>query len=246
MCHCRLAVRLAALALLPWGGAWRGYAALPVGDTTQTISLFGQSIPYRLFVPDTPVPASGFPLLLALHGGGDDHTKYFTGYNHGEMKRVAQSAGMVVACPRTTPDRGYHGAAETEVMAVLDDVVGKLPIDRRRVYIFGHSIGGVGALELFMAHADRFAAAASFAGPVPVTLAGGFKGRAVYLAHGDRDEIVPVEYTRRLAAAMQRAGVRVHYHEIAGADHNSHVAAEFAAILAWCAMQSAGGPGRQP
>ncbi|MBE7560289.1 prolyl oligopeptidase family serine peptidase [bacterium] len=233
------ATAFGAIAAIPFliGLPVSAQAAPPVGDSTQTLVLFGQLVPYRLYVPDIPAPASGFPLLIALHGGGDDHHKYFTGYDNGEMKRVAQHVGMVVACPRTAPYGGYRGAAETEVKAVLEDVLSKLPIDRGRVYLFGHSMGGVGALELLAAHPERFAAAASFAGPVPPTLAGAFRNKPVYLAHGDRDEIVPVEHSRRLAAAIERAGGRVRYHEIAGADHNSRVAAEFSAILSWLAAQ---------
>jgi poly(3-hydroxybutyrate) depolymerase len=208
------------------------------GDSTQTFQFDGKSVPYRLYVPSATRPKSGFPLLLALHGGGDNHHKYFTGYNKGEMKRVAEKLGIVVACPRTSPNGGYRGREEHEVLGVMADVKGKVKINTARVYIFGHSMGGSGALAIAAHHPSEFAAVAAFAGPLPPRAAGALRTIPVYLAHGDKDKIMPVRYSRELAIALRQVGAEIEYHEIKNADHNNRVAAEFAPILKWMLAHS--------
>ena len=229
---------LAACLVLSTVGPQGGDSAVPaglVGSTTQYLFHAGERVPYALYVPHTPRPASGFPLLLALHGGGDDHTKFFTGYDHGALLRAAEAAGMVVAAPRTQPYGGYGEAEQGEVLAVRTDVLRLMSIDPDRIYLFGHSMGGQGALEIASAYPTGFAAVASFAGPLDSRRAAQLSGFPVYIAHGDRDQVISVEASRRMVQVLAENGVPIQYHEIAGADHNSHVAREMLAMLQWLA-----------
>jgi len=233
-----LSVAVAACLLLTSATPAAGTSPVPaglVGASTQYLFHAGARVPYCLYVPHTPRPASGYPLVLALHGGGDDQTKYFVGYDHGALLRAAEKVGMVVAAPRTRPYGGYGPAEEDEVLAARTDVMRKLPIDPDRVYLFGHSMGGQGALEIAAAYRSGFAAVASFAGPLDARRGAALKGFPVYIAHGDHDEVVPVEASRRLVRLLINHDVPVKYHEIPGADHNSAVAAEMPAMLAWLA-----------
>lgn len=206
-----------------------------VGDTTQTFQYRGRQVPYRLYVPRPPVqqPPEGYPFFLALHGGGDDHTKFFTGYDNGHLKDVAQELGVVIACPRTKPNTDYRGHEEREVLEVMSDVSFKVLLNPRKLYIFGHSMGGVGALEIAARNPIYFAGAGSIAGPLSTRVADYFENVPVYLAHGAKDEVVPVAKTREFHQALLNQNATVHYHEIPEADHNNHAAEEFEPMLRW-------------
>ena len=42
----------------------------------------------------------------------------------------------------------------------------------------------------------------------------------ILLIHGDQDDVVPVEHSQRMYAALQEAGVTTEYIEIEGAGHS--------------------------
>ena len=46
-----------------------------------------------------------------------------------------------------------------------------------------------------------------------------------WIVHGARDDVIPVEQSRRMAAALRDAGTPVHYRELPEANHNAWDAA---------------------
>src|SRR5262249_8024915 len=60
-----------------------------------------------------------------------------------------------------------------DVLEVLDEILGRFPVDGDRVYLMGHSMGGLGAYEVGLHYPDRFG------GLMPIDAAmGGRVGRA--------------------------------------------------------------------
>lgn len=71
-------------------------------------------------------------------------------------------------------------------------------------------------------------ALAEFESPVPESerrpfrsLAGAVAGLPIWIVHGDADRAVPVAQSRRMHAALVRAGADVTYVELAGVGHAS-------------------------
>jgi len=114
-----------------------------------------------------------------------------------------------------------------------------------RCCVLGHSLGSGAALQFAVRHPIQAAvlvapftslrdmARRSVGWPLCGLLKGDFDNRmrlaelcarpqppALAILHGDRDEVIPVEMGRALAA---QAGVRVRFDEVAGADHNGLV-----------------------
>jgi polyhydroxybutyrate depolymerase len=126
-----------------------------------------------------PRPAGPLPLLLAFHGGGGNAGQFQATAG---LDRVADSAGFVVVYPNGTgPLRrrlltwnagpaccGYAQANALDdvgfVAAVIEDVARRTAVDRSRVYVTGHSNGGMMAHRVAAERADLVAAAASVAG----------------------------------------------------------------------------------
>ncbi|MBN67200.1 MAG: S-formylglutathione hydrolase [Rickettsiales bacterium] len=122
---------------------------------------------------------------------------------------VAAKLGLVLVAPDTSPrgenvadndayDLGQgasfylnatqdpwaqHYQMESYIVDELYDlVIGQFPVDAQRVGIFGHSMGGHGALTLYLKYPDKFKSASAFA-PIcaPTMCAWGDKAFSAYL-----------------------------------------------------------------
>lgn len=104
-------------------------------------------------------------------------------------------------------------------MAALEDVLGRQPVDRSRVYLTGVSMGGSGSWSWASRTPEKFAALLTVCGLSEVSRAGPIAKVPVWTFHGAKDEVVPVQRTRDLAAALQAAGGAVKYTEYPEGGH---------------------------
>ena len=101
------------------------------------------------------------------------------------------------------------GISMALAMKVLDQLLKEFPLDSRRLYLTGLSMGGYGTWDAATRWPERFAAAVPVCGGGDETLAGKLAKLPVWAFHGDMDKAVPVQYlpddlTRAL---LLRAGV---------------------------------------
>lgn len=106
-------------------------------------------------------------------------------------------------------------------IAVLDQSLKTLPIDRNRVYLTGLSMGGFGSWELAMRRPNLFAAVAPVCGGGDETQAARLKNISIWAAHGDADTVVWPVRSRTMVEAIKEAGGNVKYTEYPGVGHNS-------------------------
>tara|TARA_R110002072_G_scaffold13481_1_gene56655 strand:+ start:86029 stop:86784 length:756 start_codon:yes stop_codon:yes gene_type:complete len=106
-------------------------------------------------------------------------------------------------------------------MAVLDQSLKTLPIDRSRVYLTGLSMGGFGSWDLAMRKPELFAAVAPVCGGGDETQAARLKNIPIWAAHGDADTVVWPVRSRTMVEAIQAVGGNVKYTEYPGVGHNS-------------------------
>jgi predicted esterase len=182
----------------------------------------GELLPFRIFVPSRYEPSDALPLVVALHGGGGDENGMLDGHG-GLMKKNAEQRGYVVVSPSGRgPFGGYRGKSGQDVLDVLDLIERCYSVDQRRIYMTGHSMGGMGTINLGFDHPRRFAAlaaSASFSMVLAPKLA-----KATYMplfmAHGDQDALVPVDGAREFYEEAKRLGMpHVTYVEKTGVDH---------------------------
>jgi pimeloyl-ACP methyl ester carboxylesterase len=102
------------------------------------------------------------PVVVALHGLGGSENVYFDGYGNGIVARLASERGWIVVAPRV---EGLLGTPPPPaVPALLDELARRYPIDPKRVYLVGHSMGARHALQLAEEHPERYAAVAVLGG----------------------------------------------------------------------------------
>jgi predicted peptidase len=123
----------------------------------------GESATMRFTVAATGDTAARrpLPLVLSLHYSGPDTLPPHFGASL--LERVVLPAlaplGALFVAP-DAPDRGWGSPrSERLVLALLDSLAARYPVDARRTLVTGYSLGGMGSWYLASRHPDRFRAA---------------------------------------------------------------------------------------
>ena len=198
------------------------------------------TMPYRLFRPATTTKV---PLVLYLHGSGglgDDNEKQLgLGNVFGTLVWALPENQRRFPCCIVAPqtDRGWaryeesaggparlvpgFGAGARLALDIVQQIARELPIDDRRLYIAGQSMGGAGVWNL-LAHRPRvFAAAVVVCGSPPEDDITPLARLPLWNFHGSGDRTVPVDVSRTRIAALRKAGGAPLSTEYAGVDHNA-------------------------
>lgn len=100
------------------------------------------------------------PMVLAFHGGGDSalHMAHVSGWY-----RVAQRNDFLLICVEN-----HLNSTATEAVALIGKLKEKYPIDEKRIYASGFSMGGIKTWDLFQEYPQVFAALAPMSATVDV------------------------------------------------------------------------------
>jgi predicted peptidase len=194
----------------------------------------GSPMPYRLFIPARYENRQKYPLVLWLHGGGgrgNNNSSQISGGNtigshvwtlpENQIKNPC----FVVApqCPVDQAWATVNKAQPTErlhlALELLQHVVKTFNIDAQRLYIAGQSMGGFGTWSAITHHPNLFAAAIPICGGGDETNASNLIKTPIWAFHGEKDETVRVERSRKMIEAIKKAGGRPKYTEYKGAGH---------------------------
>lgn len=205
------------------------------------LRLDGRTHRYQVFVP---AAADGkAPVVLFLHGSGergDDNRSQLAVGLGPHVRAHAADFPAIVVFPQAPAGSEWNQVADV-ALAQLDAATREFGGDPDRTYLTGLSMGGYGVWELALRQGYRFAALVPVCGgllhpPRPSMAVTGLSdepdpyaavaqrlgGTPVWIFHGAKDASVPVDYSRRLHAALQAAGARdARYTEFPDADHNS-------------------------
>jgi predicted esterase len=181
-------------------------AAVAAGKTFYTPERAGQfwlrvgvgsaSVPVRVQVPEGLRQDRPVPLVVALHGAGGSENLFFDGYANGAVTRLCARRGWLLAATRNA-----QGLAD----GLLAELGKRYPVDARKVFLVGHSMGATQSVRLASGKPEQFAAVAALGGGGPVTPSDGLKKVAFLVSCGREDFMLPI--SRGLAAGLKRAGV---------------------------------------
>jgi predicted peptidase len=171
---------------------------------------------YLLFLPQGYEANGGkrWPLILFLHGAGERGTNIWKVATHGPPKHVAtmRDFPFIVVSPQCPEGQIW---SRDVLLGLLDEVMAKYPVDKKRVYLTGLSMGGYGTWDLGLAHPERFAAIVPICGGGQTILvllssrdkASALKSLGVWAFHGGKDPVVPLEESQRMVDALKKARV---------------------------------------
>jgi predicted peptidase len=201
------------------------------------------TMPYRLFRPEATTTGK-LPLVVYLHGSGglgDDNRKQLgLGNVFGTRVWLLPENQKLFPCYVVVPqtDRGWAhydfsheadgrpgvlpgmGDGSKLALEIVDALCREFPIDDRRIYVTGQSMGGAGAWNIVTNRPGFFAAAVICCGSVSAEDGTGSLNTSLWNFHGDSDQTVPVSISRERIAARRKAGGQPLYTEYAGVDHN--------------------------
>lgn len=192
------------------------------------------------------LPAAGAPgpkaLFLSLHGASVEAINQSGSY-------APLSWGHLVAPTNRRPfGFSWEDWGRRDALEVLDVARDRLDIDKDRIYLTGHSMGGHGSWHLSTLYPDRFAAVGPSAGwitiwsyrrnPPPVeaealttlvergtlpsrtlAMAPNLDGLGIYVLHGSADDNVPPEQAYLMLERLDEFHQDVVYHEEPDAGH---------------------------
>lgn len=166
----------------------------------------------RVFVPRKLDPAKPVPVVFALHGAGVGADAFFEAYGAGRVVKECEKRGWVLVAP----EGGFGGGPP--VLPILDKLAGRYPLDAKRVFLVGHSMGAGQALGLAGANPEKFAAVAALGGGGRAN-AKAFAELPVFVGVGDKDALA-LGGARALNKALVGGGAKaVTYKEYPGVEH---------------------------
>jgi predicted peptidase len=199
----------------------------------------GETLKYQVLEPRNFNPRKKYPLVVFLHGSGGRGPANIR--NVTDASVPAQLATddvygkydafyLVPQCPG--PNTWAQGAwmnqrpttrpsVQNILYELIDETVASNPIDTRRLYITGLSMGGFGTFSAVSARPDFWAAAVPVCGGWDPAEAKLLKDTPMRIFHGDEDKAVKVQYSRDMFAAIKTAGGDIEYKEYPGVGHNS-------------------------
>ncbi|MEO8218211.1 MAG: PHB depolymerase family esterase [Acidobacteriota bacterium] len=194
----------------------------------------GKTRAYYLYVPDGLRAASPAPLVIVLHGSNRNGSSLVE-----RWKRLAQEQGIIVAGPDSINPAEWGAPLDgpTFLREVADAVSAAWPVDRRRMYLFGHSAGAGFALQIGLVESEYFAAVAVHAGALDTDRYGltelATRKIPFTLFIGTKDERVPLDSVRATRDALQKAGFVADLTEMTGHTHDYYGKAEVINGAAW-------------
>lgn len=119
----------------------------------------GSVQPYALWLPRDYSRDKTYPLLIQLHGLNFKRVVAGTRLNYrglGQAQWIEPHLPVIVAQCFGRPSTFYLGMGEEDVLEVIEQVERRFPVDRDRVFIMGHSMGGAGAYTVGLHYPDLF------------------------------------------------------------------------------------------
>jgi len=167
------------------------------GDLWRVLVLGRHEVPMRIFAPARlcAPDAAPAPLVVVLHGAGGDENMFMDGYGAGAIRRLAEERGFLVASPQTTALAAHPRNLDT----LVDSISLEYAVDRRRIYVLGHSMGAGAAAFFAGARVELLAAVCCIAGGSP---AGAERIAPTLVIVAERDHLVPAE---RLLSGLEPA-----------------------------------------
>lgn len=188
----------------------RGAAERPaVHELVTGLELDG--MPYAVSLPPRTPERTSSPAILFLHGGGEAGVDGIAQARVGigpALFAAPERFPAVVIMPQTPdPFEGWSSVNLHKVLAILDRCVQAYGIDESKVTLTGVSMGGAGVWTLAALAPERFHALMPICGYGDRSeITSSLAGKPVWMFHGQEDDVVSVNESRRYLAALKACG----------------------------------------
>ncbi|HIG57605.1 MAG TPA: hypothetical protein EYG11_23675 [Candidatus Latescibacteria bacterium] len=184
--------------------------------------------PYEVYVPASWNGKEPTALVVALHGSTEDETVYFERYS---IEEQAEKHGWIVVTPYGRGQRAYRDAGGRDVIDVIDRVSRQWSVDPDRVYVTGHSMGGMGCVSLVRDYPDVFAAAAPVASYAESEWIDQLKETPFLWIVGEKDGDWATNTVKNMMEAAQKVGAPHTSKVLTGYDHGGFLGLKWPTVV---------------
>jgi len=197
----------------------------------------GDTMPYRLLLPEHYEQGKKYPMILFLHGSGEkgnDNAKQLvhggTLFLRDSLRKKYPAIVLIPQCPQKSnwvDDKRIKDSAgkyilimaphlkPTAAMVVLQKLVKNIirnyPVNKKQLYVGGLSLGGMGTYDIVKRNPKLFVAAFPMCGAVDAVAAPKYKHVNWWIFHGANDRNVSPEFDKNLVYDMQQINIPVKY-----------------------------------
>jgi len=187
---------------------------------------YSNGMRYGLFTPSTYDKSKSYPLIVYLHGSRDTVSRD-TDYYSEAFQSKRPTFFLTPKCEE--PNLGWgdtwhdeHTPQAKKVLKLVDSLSSVYNIDKKRIYIYGISMGGFGVFSMLAKEPGKFAAAYAICGGSDPKVASKLLNTPLWIFHGSADDVVPVYLSRDIYNEIVKLGGKVvKYTEYPGVKHNS-------------------------
>ncbi|WP_201787360.1 alpha/beta hydrolase-fold protein [Paludibacter jiangxiensis] len=205
-------------------------------------------VPYRVCVPSNWDGKSKLPLVMFLHGGWNDESSYLD-QNDKQLVKLADKYGYLLVSPlgyhaaygnslllpavfgqpyeaakilaaRTATKDSAQVLSEKDVINVLELVLNEYPVDRKEMFLIGHSMGSGGTWYLGAKYHNYWKALAPMSGPFLQEKGypwNNIRRMSIFISEGTK-ATASLAGSRALRDWMRAQGFNIEYKEV-DADH---------------------------
>ena len=207
----------------------------------ETFTADGKKLLYRVLSPAKIEKGKKYPLVLFLHGAGergnDNKAQLVHGsdlFSKAENRDKYPCYVIFPQCPNgkkwvevdwsakkphVSPKDPSEPMRLTRLM--LEQFMKDYPVDAKRIYVMGLSMGGFGTWDFCQRYPDLAAAAAPICGGADDSTAEQIKHIPIWTFHGSDDTAVWPERSRSMVAELKKVKGNVKYSEYEKVGHNS-------------------------
>ncbi len=210
-------------------------------QSKEYITASGETLSYRIFLPQDYNRDKKYPVLLFMHGygqrGNDNNSQLVHGIK--EPFKVSESPvwNSIVIAPQCPIDEKWvnvysfqnpeyfieacpESKATKRVIELLGFIKENYSTDENRYYVTGLSMGGFATWDLIVRYPNLFAAAVPVCGGADNEKAMRLVNMPIWTFHGDMDDTVPMYGTQKMVEALKNLGsTKVKFTVVKGGNH---------------------------
>ena len=207
----------------------------------------GDTLLYRLLLPENYNPGKTYPMVLFLHGSGERGNDNEAQLTHGAdlflRDSVRKNYPAIIVFPQCAAQDSWanmsskndssgkrifqfkNNGKTTKSMWLVErlvrNIINLYPVTRKQLYVGGLSMGGMGTFEIVRRNPKLFVAAFPICGGADSSIAKKIKNVNWWIFHGAKDQTVDPMYSQIMARALQQEKASVMFTLYPEAEHNS-------------------------
>jgi dienelactone hydrolase len=176
--------------------------------------------PYSVYLPADYSPQKSYPLLVYLHGSGEDDRVL--------SRTSILPEGFIILAPGGAGTSNCFATvdAQEDINRSISDVIDNFNIDSTRIILSGFSMGGYGVYRTYWENPSRYCAIAILSGHPDLARKwvdkneinfleesnlSKFKSVPIFIFHGKNDLNCPFELTERIVEKLRDMGANISF-----------------------------------